>query len=405
MENKRSTYSERSDTFEDQIADATVEPISSESTPQHIQSIGHFPRQLPKKSNVNIMAVIAMVVVLSLVLIAFFIPWYSISMEMSMLGNKLSMNVDFYLDKIDGDSNFPDMENQTVPLSYADLSKQGETTETQRTFIRIFDNTKYITIGAIVTAIIALICMLGVLFHFGNSNTMRKLWAVFGIITFILALVACIYLMTELTGEMTDINDKKIDSFWYSDSKTFWGVSMSISMGPGYAWYLMIAAGIIALISSIFILKKPTIKASLHYGTIKKAGMTKKTKITLVILIIVICVLVAASLYLMFKEDDESQDDISRFIGTWDVNVDGSFGYHAGYDYTKETWTFYENRSLTIVTVYEHSNGSSKGYFNVKSGKLYYGFNAFNYYFSEGNTRLILTNTDKQETVILNKIS
>jgi hypothetical protein len=55
----------------------------------------------------------------------------------------------------------------------------------------------YISIIALITTILAIIGALGVAFNFGNPNTMGKVGGIFGILTFILALIAPIYFMTH----------------------------------------------------------------------------------------------------------------------------------------------------------------------------------------------------------------
>jgi hypothetical protein len=122
----------------------------------------------------------------------------------------------------------------------------------------------YISIFAIITTIIALICVLGYIFKVGSSNTIRKLGVIFGIITFILAITAVIYFMIGWNNQVqegisafstmsgTEVTEIEDIGFWYSqrqDGNVF-------TMGPGYAWYLMIIAGIITMISSLFIIIK-----------------------------------------------------------------------------------------------------------------------------------------------------
>ena len=94
----------------------------------------------------------------------------------------------------------------------------------------------YISIIALIITILAIIGALGVVFNFGNPNTMGKVGGIFGILTFIFALIAPIYFMTH-EGFATL-------GFWNDYG------------GPGYGWYLMLIAAIIALISSIPLFKK-----------------------------------------------------------------------------------------------------------------------------------------------------
>jgi hypothetical protein len=156
---------------------------------------------------------IGMILALVLIIVALVGPWYSMSF-MGMGGN-------FYLTKAE-------MAGTTVP--YDDTMGDAKAS---------FDNTMYITMVALIFAIIAIIGILGAQFNLGKPDKMRMLAAIFGILTFILAIIAPIYFMTSGFGEVLNIND-----FWNELA------------GPGYAWYLMIVAAIIALIASIPLLKK-----------------------------------------------------------------------------------------------------------------------------------------------------
>ena len=124
----------------------------------------------------------------------------------------------------------------------------------------VFDNTMRVIIGALVTGILALVGMMGFIFHFGKPNTMRILGIISGIITFVLVLSAFIYFMIAFPGSMIRIASVPEPGFWYSKSEE----GVEYLMGPGYAWYLMIVAAIIALISSSLIFKKPAAESHLY---------------------------------------------------------------------------------------------------------------------------------------------
>jgi len=164
----------------------------------------------------GIIALIGMIVALVFILVAFFGPWYS--------GTQAGATADFYLTKVTASG---------VTIEYSSPLLTGLDIKST------FDNTMYLTIGALVTAILALIGILGFVFNFGKPNMMRMLGFIFGIITFVLALVATLYFMTALPGKIPTYT-----AFWNKD------------LGPGFAWYLMLAAAIIALIASIAMLLK-----------------------------------------------------------------------------------------------------------------------------------------------------
>ena len=161
----------------------------------------------------GIIALIGMIVALVFIIVAFVGPWYG--------GTSSGVSVNFYLTRLESAGVSMGYDNPSVAIFMSDIKN-------------IFDNTMYLTMGALVTAILALIGMLGFVFNFGKSNMMRMLGAIFGIITFVLALAATIYFMNALTGKMTGLT-----GFWNEEA------------GPGYAWYLMLVATIIALIASI----------------------------------------------------------------------------------------------------------------------------------------------------------
>jgi len=192
----------------------------------------------------GIMALIGMIVSLVFIIVAFFGPWYTMNMKSSTVGATMDYNVGIYLRTMDVNGNFMG-QDVSMSMSYADAASQAQTSGVNADSFKIIDYMMYLTVGTLVTAILALIGMLGFVFNFGNANRMRMLGIVFGIITFILAIAAPLYFMNT---SFTQGNY----GFWFS--QTISGVSLSA--GPGFAWYLMIVAAIIALIASVAMLLK-----------------------------------------------------------------------------------------------------------------------------------------------------
>jgi len=206
----------------------------------------------------DIFALISMVIGLILILVSLFGPWYSISITNSE--NDTDYSQDSYLTKMETKGKLfgYDITNSS---SYADAGNfEGK---------HIFDNTMYLTIGVLFASILAFIGLLGVMFHFGKTNTVRKICALFGIITFILAVMTISYFMVEFTNQAEETastyseisGEETLDiGFWFSKSSE----GSKISTGPGYSWYLMIIAGIITLIFPVILLikQKPTTETS-----------------------------------------------------------------------------------------------------------------------------------------------
>lgn len=195
----------------------------------------------------NMFALVGMIITLLFILIALLGTWYTGTFEDGDGGIYFSLRAQTIEDE--------DGERETT--SYSEMrddleENMGEDADTGR--LDVYRNTFYIVIIAFIIALIAIVTLFGNIFNFGKPETMKMLGTIFVILTFIFALVAALYFMTALPSEMSkDMPDDV--GFW--DEVDLMIVKMSI--GPGYAWYLMLVGGIIALVSAIFIFmdKKP----------------------------------------------------------------------------------------------------------------------------------------------------
>ncbi len=208
-------------------------------------------------------ALICMLLTLVFIIVALVGTWYGMSSKLEGTG---TMDYDTeYTSTLTGSTGPDPITGETITKSHADTRKEAESAGGETGVYDVFDNTFYITIFTFIIAIIAVIGILGLTLNFGNPKTMKMLGSIFGIITFILALVAVFYFMTALPSELdTKTSEGEDAGFWYSESQTEMGATMSVSYGPGYAWYLMLIGAILALISSIFLFmdKKSAISAS-----------------------------------------------------------------------------------------------------------------------------------------------
>lgn len=202
----------------------------------------------------GIVSVICMTVGLVFILVAFFSPWYSIEIK-SSIGGESNVYQDFYLTKIEMHDTFagvPIRESMDYDVIQEGLElTQGLPVPEEVNIgfkeveqgLAMFDTTRYLTIGILITSILALIGILG--FVLGKANEMRKIGIIFGIVTFILAIIVVCYFAIGVTlygGGLWNTMEQ-------------YGTTASSS--PGYAWYLMIIAGITSLISSVVIYKTP----------------------------------------------------------------------------------------------------------------------------------------------------
>jgi uncharacterized membrane protein required for colicin V production len=193
----------------------------------------------------GMIAFIGMILTLVFLLVAFFGPWYTVGVNGSYMGVTMDYSMSLSLTKMDVQGNFMG-QSITKSLSYAEATESGEITGVNSESFAMIQNIMYLTIIAILCAVIAVIGML--LFIMKSSKTMRLLGVAFGFLTFLFALIAPLYFMTaSLTSENT--------GFWFS--QTILGMDMSGQ--PGFAWYLMIVAAIIALIASVAMLLKKSV--------------------------------------------------------------------------------------------------------------------------------------------------
>ena len=199
--------------------------------------------------NKNTFVLIGMAICLVLVTVALFGPWYGVHSKSS----DSESTANSYLTKAIIESEQSGSTTK-ITMDYADSE---DTTGKD-----VFDNTMYLTITIIILITLSLIGILGVLFHFGNAKTMRNIGVIFGIIAFILAIVSISYFMIEYTNQMNEAasaysqisgQDLPELSFWDSYSEG----GEDGTLGPGYAWYFVLVAGIISLISSLIFFKQP----------------------------------------------------------------------------------------------------------------------------------------------------
>ena len=191
----------------------------------------------------GIVALICMILTLVFILVALVGTWYGGHGEEDVAGTKVTVD---YSMSLTGGEVKAEGEGQkiTEEIKYDDDFDAKY----------VFDNTMYITIIALIIAIIALICILGMTFAFGNIKNMKMLGSIFGILTVIFTLIAPLYFMTALPLETKDVEGNTYN-FW--DEIELFGVK--VSMGPGYAWYLMLVSFVFALIASIVVfMEKPS---------------------------------------------------------------------------------------------------------------------------------------------------
>jgi len=231
-------------------------------------------------------SLIGIVVGLVFILVAFFGPWWSADIGVSMPGmGDSDMHEDLYLTKGEITSNFM---GQTISQSidYADVGNlpQYGGAQVALDIFSIFTNSYYLVIGVIIMAILSLIGVLMFIFELGKANLMRIIGVVFGIIAFILILVVICYftigfhtVVAENGFPFTTMGETTTydAGFWININTD----DFHISGGPAYAWYLMIIAGITSLISSVGVLKTSVVSKAPEFVRVVPTEEKKPKKI------------------------------------------------------------------------------------------------------------------------------
>ena len=205
----------------------------------------------------NLLTFILVTISLILLILAFIGPWYNLSMKYSFLGIQTNYNQNLYLDSIEIYGKIGGIDKtQTIFLS--DMASQG----ISKSYIEFFQNTSYLVIIAIILCVLEFLIITTCLFYDDKARILKKFGVISGLFTLCLTIIAVIYFIVgwnniinmfqglvnyffENIGIQNPFNQNL--GFWYSSIKN----GSSFSIGPGYAWYLMIIAGFFSFLSAI----------------------------------------------------------------------------------------------------------------------------------------------------------
>jgi hypothetical protein len=178
---------------------------------------------------------------LILLLIAFMGPWYVMSGS-GTLG--MEYNVGFYLTRMEAKGSF-NGQDISWSVEYSEAKENAETIGVNIQSFTVIDTARILTLFALATALVSLVGFVGFVYRLGTLRIMKYIAGIFGLLTGVLALIPVVYVMT--TGFSENSSD-----FWFSEKV----LGVTITGGPGYAWYLMIIVSIIVLICAVAILAK-----------------------------------------------------------------------------------------------------------------------------------------------------
>jgi uncharacterized membrane protein required for colicin V production len=192
----------------------------------------------------GIVAFSGMIVGLVLLIVTFIGPWYTMNATGSL---GVNYNVDFYLTKMEAKGS---INNQYFSLSigYAEAKENAQSVGVNTESFMVIETAKYLTFFAMVTALIAVIGIAAFVFRLGTLRIMKYIGGGFGFLTGLLALIPAVYVMNTKFVE-------NMSGFWFNQSV----LGVTVTGGPGYAWYLMIVVATITVISAAAILLKKII--------------------------------------------------------------------------------------------------------------------------------------------------
>jgi uncharacterized membrane protein required for colicin V production len=192
----------------------------------------------------GIVAFSGMIVGLVLLIVTFIWPWYTMNATGSL---GVNYNVDFYLTKMEAKGS---INNQYFSLSigYAEAKENAQSVGVNTESCTVIETAKYLTFVAMVTALIAVIGIAAFVFRLGTLRIMKYIGGGFGFLTGLLALISALYVMNTKFAE-------NMSGFWFNQSV----LGVTVTGGPGYAWYLMIVVATITVISAVAILLKKII--------------------------------------------------------------------------------------------------------------------------------------------------
>ena len=190
-------------------------------------------------------AIIVGVVAIVLTIVGLMGPWWTLNLQATALGNTITSSYQF------------------GPFGYTTAVQAPGISQSNQSDYRGDPNLGGVFTTGFLLSVIAMICgigMIGLVAMSGARPTFRRLGAIVGILGFVFALVAALYVMTGIPGAATaDASGGgiTISGFWGSQTISVLGISTAITWGAGWAWYLLLVAAVAFLVGGVLSLRAP----------------------------------------------------------------------------------------------------------------------------------------------------
>ena len=171
-------------------------------------------------------------------------PWWTLNLQVSVLGTTVTSSQEFR------------------PFGYT-TTVQGPVSTSNQSDYRGDPNMGGVFATGFLLSVVAILCgvgMIGLVAMSGARPQFRRLGAILGVLAFILALVAAVYVMATIPAAATTdagAGAPTFSGFWGSQTISVLGISTVITWGAGWAWYLLLVAAVVFLVGGVLSLRAP----------------------------------------------------------------------------------------------------------------------------------------------------
>jgi len=175
-------------------------------------------------------------------------PWWSFSMSGTVLFVSFNLTLGFGVFGGSASGNIPGGGGGLTSVNYAQMPATAG----------VFQVGMLLAVLGVVLGILTLAMSAMA----GARPNMRKVGALTGILGFVFALLAAMYVMTTLPAAIAADTQSfggvaTFSGFWGSQSVDFSGIQVTIAWGAGWGWYLLIVGGVLILVAGLASLRAP----------------------------------------------------------------------------------------------------------------------------------------------------
>jgi hypothetical protein len=202
-----------------------------------------------------------LVIVLILIIISLFGPWYTHRISFSSSEGINTIELTNYL----RNGNYQIQtyeETKSMEIDYGNIDLNSNVNSNN---FYIFDIVYYLTIITLIICLLAIIFICPFLFNVYKPNSIHKILKSFSFFTILLLITIIIFFAVSTHITLDDnLIGYEIENlnFWTDSTINYQGFNLRSTTGPGYSWYLMICS-VIFYIPAVFFLRDDLINENL----------------------------------------------------------------------------------------------------------------------------------------------